>query len=179
MYSQSGESVECLVAATQTMNDQKTTGLLFFFDVQVSYANEEVKYELRMLGLHPLDQPCHSLCMVDLPSKPFTLSPCSMCNLRSLPVADDPWLLDILQCLEHSSKHWSRCCNDRSSDPGALQKDADHVPRGSLLAVGFRGKEYMKIVRNTRKLSKTWRRDQRVLRRLQQMIRQESNHRFL
>ena len=30
--------------------------------------------------------------------------------------------------------------SDRSSDSGAPQKDADHPPRGPLLALGFKGK---------------------------------------
>lgn len=30
--------------------------------------------------------------------------------------------------------------SDRSSDPGAPHNDPDHVPRGSLLALGFKGK---------------------------------------
>jgi hypothetical protein len=37
---QNAESVECLVVSTQTMNEQKTTGLLLFFDVQVNYPSE-------------------------------------------------------------------------------------------------------------------------------------------
>lgn len=39
--------------------------------------------------------------------------------------------------------------------------------------------EYMRIARNTRKVLKTWRRDQRAPRRLQQKVRQESNQRLL
>lgn len=102
------------------------------------YLGLEVKYELRLLGSHHMEEPCHSLCMVDPFSETFLPCSCTMCSLKTLPV-DDSWLRDVLQCLEHASKHWSQCCGDQSSDPGGLQKSADGS-RGPLLALGFHGK---------------------------------------
>lgn len=73
------------------------------------YLGLEVKYELRLLGSHHMEEPCHSLCMVDPFSETFLPCSCTMCSLKTLPV-DDSWLRDVLQCLEHASKHWSQCC---------------------------------------------------------------------
>nr|PNR35760.1 hypothetical protein PHYPA_021610 [Physcomitrium patens] len=136
--SQDAKSVECLVVSIQTLDEQKINGLLSFFDVHVNYTGLEVKYELRLLGSHHMEEPCHSLCMVDPFSETFLPCSCTMCSLKTLPV-DDSWLRDVLQCLEHASKHWSQCCGDQSSDPGGLQKSADGS-RGPLLALGFHGK---------------------------------------
>ncbi len=73
---------------------------------------KQVQYKLQLLGLHNVDKPCHSLCMVDIPraSSPRPLN-CTMCSLDPSMAGENPWLSTVIESLTNANyNHWSSCC---------------------------------------------------------------------
>ncbi|CAK9203946.1 unnamed protein product [Sphagnum troendelagicum] len=137
--SQEKNRIECTVLAVQTSKQPDANGILFFLDLQHMYSGgtgeKQVQYKLQLLGLHNVDKPCHSLCMVDIPSasSPRPLN-CTMCSLDPSMAGENPWLSTVIESLTNANyNHWSSCCSD-----GGRELDVE-AAQNSLLALGYTG----------------------------------------
>ncbi|BFI30522.1 hypothetical protein MPTK2_3g13070 [Marchantia polymorpha subsp. ruderalis] len=128
------KSRECIVVACQKGIKEQARGTLQFFDFTHAYTcDEELQYELRMLGKHHTELPCQALCLLRKQEESLPTFCCDICNVDSCIDGFEP-LSTALKHLTCGGGHWNDYCRDQEGKRGL------HRQGGPLLALGFSGR---------------------------------------